>query len=227
MGRWGWRLFESDRDLDFACSINDHLEINTDNWTHQLSHMIHQTDALAPAEARQYYRTQEYTTQLKTEIVPWVRDKLNTDNLGDALFAKARLKEASAKGKYMTIILGALMMRAGANIKPEDIQHLRDVAPQINCNETYTLPLFDQGFRSPGRAQFCAALDHYQPGVPRNFQEPSCFQCGKVGVDIGRTPQKCGGCKVAWYCDRQCQVLHRRVHRPSCIAPERREWANV
>lgn len=72
----------------------------------------------------------------------------------------------------MTVILGALMMRAGANIKPEDIQHLRDLVPQINCNSAATLPLFDKGFRNPGRAQYSAALDHYQPGVPRNFQEP-------------------------------------------------------
>lgn len=58
--------------------------------------MIHQTDALAPVAARQYYRTPEYTTKVETEIVPWIRDKFNTHNLGDTLFAKARLKEDSA-----------------------------------------------------------------------------------------------------------------------------------
>ncbi|KAF9888851.1 hypothetical protein FE257_008220 [Aspergillus nanangensis] len=202
MGRWGWRLFEGDQDLDIACALPKSLSIkNTGKWLHSLSEMIHQTDKLAPQGAREIYKTQEYVDELANEIVPWVRTKLNTDNLGDRLFAASRAREseqdAFPPNEYKIIVLGALMMRAGAKIKNEDLQHLRELVPRIHCSAGYALPIGDEGFRAPGRAQFLAALDHYQEGVPRNFQEPSYFHCGQVKGDVGHGLLVCGRCKGA------------------------------
>ena len=168
-------LFESDQDLDTACGLAERLGFEMDNWEHTMSSMVHQTDMLAGAAAREFYKTEEYKQELENEIVPYIRAKLDTDNLGDRLFAAARTQENNQTipcTKYRTIILGALMMRAGARIRADDLQHLRDLVPQIQCNSQFVLPLFDEGFRSPGRAQFLAALDHYQAGMPRNYQEP-------------------------------------------------------
>lgn len=138
--------------------------------------MIHQTDMLAPADAAALYRTPEYADSLATITVPYIRQKLDTDNLGERMFAASRAKEGDPDdlfqdSKYQTIILGALMMRAGARISAADLQHLRDLVPQINCTSRRTL-FEDHGFRTPGKVQFQAALDHYQPGVARSFQVP-------------------------------------------------------
>lgn len=138
--------------------------------------MVHQSDMLAPPEAAAVYRTAEYAYELANVIVPYVRRKLDTGNLGERMFAASRARETDPddlfqESKYRTIIMGALIMRAGARISAADLQHLRDLVPQINCTSRRTL-LDDHGFRSPGRAQFLAALDHYQPGVARSFQEP-------------------------------------------------------
>ncbi|KAF9894816.1 hypothetical protein FE257_004437 [Aspergillus nanangensis] len=231
MGRWGWRLFEGDQDLDIVCELPESLSIQTGEWLHSLSQMVHQTDKLAPHEMREFYKPPEYLAELETEVVPWVRAKLNQDNLGDRLFAASRARESNPSSlppnEYKTIILGALMMRAGAKIKSEDLQHLRDLVARINCNARFALPIFDEGFRSPGRAQFLAALDHYQEGVSRDFQEPSCFQCGQVKGDVGHALLKCGRCQDAWYCDNECQRRHWHEHKPSCIPRQRRLLLNV
>ncbi|KAJ5459117.1 hypothetical protein N7530_011061 [Penicillium desertorum] len=231
MGRWGWRLFEGDQDLDVACGLVDGLGVNTDSWEHSLSAMVHQTDMLAPPEAAAFYITPEYADKLANETIPWVRQKLDTDNLGDQLFATSRAQEADPddifqENKYRTIILGALMIRAGARIKAADLQHLRDLVPQINCTSRRMI-LGDHGFRTPGKVQFLAALDHYQPGVPRSFQEPSCFMCGKIEDDIGHKPLQCKKCKVATYCGKECQRDQWREHRVSCIPPGQRRMLNV
>lgn len=190
MGRWGFRkptrpssfhdrfisdvlapgLFEGDRDIDIACVMPDRFCIQIRNWEHTLASMVFQTDMLAPALARAYYRTEEYKNKLANEIVPYVRWKLDTKGLGDQLFAAYRAEETKPPGmngnpRYTTIIFGALMLRAGAKIKAEDLQHLRDLLPQVNQRG-------DDDFRTPGRAQFLAALDRYQPGIPSDFQEP-------------------------------------------------------
>lgn len=198
-------LFEADQDLDISCELPRTLGIETD-WEHTMSQTVHQTDMLAPTEMREFYKTAEYAQELENEIVPYVRQKLDTNDLGHAIFAASVARESEpterADGKYRTIIVGALMMRVGARIKPEQLQHLRDLVPQIHCDDRFTLPLFDEGFRGPGRVQFLAALDHYQAGVPRSFQEPSCFHCGQIKSDIGHALRMCGRCKRVWYCDR-------------------------
>jgi len=138
--------------------------------------MVHQTDMLVPPEAIAMYNTPAYAYQLANHIIPYIREKLDTDNLGEQLFAACRAKEndtddISREPKYQTIILGALMMRCGARINAADMEHLRDIVPQVVCSPRWT-PFTDLSFRTPGKAQFLAALDHYEPGVPRSFQEP-------------------------------------------------------
>ncbi|KAK7943933.1 uncharacterized protein PG986_013046 [Apiospora aurea] len=49
LGRWGHRLFEGDQDLDIACEINDTFEGDEEV---RLSHLIHQTDMLAPQDCK-------------------------------------------------------------------------------------------------------------------------------------------------------------------------------
>ncbi|OQD63019.1 hypothetical protein PENPOL_c010G01225 [Penicillium polonicum] len=233
MGRWGWRLFEGDQDLDVVLSISDDdtLGIKTGQWEYSLGAMVHQSDMLAPPEAAALYRTAEYAHQLANVIVPYIRQKLDTSNLGERMFAACRAKESDPddlfqEAKYRTIMMGALIMRAGARINAADLQHLRDLVPQINCTSRRTL-FDDHGFRSPGRAQFLAALDHYQPGVARSFQEPSCFKCGKIEEDIGRKPLQCKKCKVATYCGKDCQRDQWREHRVSCVPPGHSRVLNV
>ncbi|KAJ5383204.1 hypothetical protein N7517_001115 [Penicillium concentricum] len=231
MGRWGWPsisgLFEGDQDLDAVLTLTKDLDLKPDSWVYSLSSMIHQTDMLAPAEARALYSTAEYADSLVNVTIP----KLDTDNLGERLFATCRAKENDTddflqQSKYQTIILGALMMRAGARINAADLEHLRDLVPQINCTSRRTL-FDDHGFRTPGKAQFLAALDHYEPGVARSFQEPSCFKCGRIEADIGHKPLQCKKCKVATYCSKECQREQWREHRVSCVVPRLRLMLNV
>ncbi|RAQ60848.1 hypothetical protein COH20_010922 [Aspergillus flavus] len=86
MGRWGWRLFEGDQDLDAACCLAESLGIQTDDWEHSMSSMVHQTDMLADEGTRAFYRTEEYKRELENEIVPYVRANFDTDNFGDSCF---------------------------------------------------------------------------------------------------------------------------------------------
>jgi hypothetical protein len=118
-------------------------------------------------------------------------------------------------------------MRAGAKIKDDDMQHLRELANRFPGKEGYQWPLSDDGFRGPGKAQFLAALDNYKPGTPRNYQEPSCFKCGKTEVELGNAPNKCARCQRAWYCGKDCQKAHWKDHKPVCIPPAQRRSLNV
>ncbi|KAK7745856.1 hypothetical protein SLS53_002574 [Cytospora paraplurivora] len=223
MGRWGMRLFEGDQDLDMASEIDMALG-DSDDMDLKLSLMIHQTD-------------------------PAIVDKRRTvldSGIGDQLFRIFRAKENGHEGKYRVILLGALMMHAGAKIRDDDFQHLRDLVPQIHSRDglapglgdnpaqssfaallASSLMLGDHGFRNPGRAQFLAALDNYKAGVPRSYSEPSCYQCGKIAADIGMALDQCSRCKRVWYCNRDCQKAHWKDHKPSCIAPEQVFMLNV
>ncbi|EIT81674.1 hypothetical protein AO1008_09913 [Aspergillus oryzae 100-8] len=90
MGRWGWRLFEGDQDLDAACCLAESLGIHIGDWEHSMSSMVHQTDMLADEGIRAFYRTDEYKRELENEIVPYVRAKFDTDNFGDRLNVPSR-----------------------------------------------------------------------------------------------------------------------------------------
>jgi hypothetical protein len=188
MGSWGMRLFEGDRDLDIVLEINSALGDSDDKDLH-LSQMAHQTDMCAPPDARAYYETEEY----KKKLQDTVSDRRNTLNsgVGDELFRIFRKKEHEPNGKYRVVLVGAIVMRAGAKVKDDDFNHLRELVGQIPCRDGLTPVLrgisgrpsalrllaagldgSDNGFRHPGKVQFLAVLEHYKPGVPRSFQEP-------------------------------------------------------
>lgn len=203
-------LFESDTDIDIAVEIS--LPAKEGHEELCLSKLIHQTDMLAGQDARDYYKSEEYTVILKN-LITECRERLDSGD-GDRLFDEYRAKENKIEfmrsGKYILIIVGALMMRAGAKIRQADLDHLRSIIPDIPSRSTYALPICDEGFRDPGKIQFLTALDNYRAGVPRSFQTPSCFQCGKINQDIGEELLKCSRCKYAWYCNRVRTISHMR-----------------
>ncbi|OTB20103.1 hypothetical protein K445DRAFT_51281 [Daldinia sp. EC12] len=150
------------------------------------------------------------------EHVIQIRTELDKTGLGQRLMTYWRSKESEYNGKYRVIIVGALLMRTGAKIEESDMQHLRELVPQVKCHCHTILPTCDQGFCRPGRAQFLAALDNYKPGEPRSFEEPSCYSCGKIEADLGKALMRCGHCKGIWYCDKECQKAHWEIHKPTC-----------
>jgi hypothetical protein len=231
MGRWGYRLFEGDIDIDLALEFSNAFKDKKEDEENEkneidLSAMIHQTDMLAPQEAREFYQTDAYAEKLN-ELVEENRKKLDA-GLGDKLLDKFRAKENDPWfGELRVILLGAIMMRAGAKIRNDEMQHLRELANKFPGIEGFRLPISDNGLRGPGEAQFLAALDNYQPGTPRSFQEPSCFKCGKVKRDIGKAPLRCARCKDAWYCDNDCQKAHWTAHKSVCVPLGQRRMLNV
>lgn len=80
-----------------------------------LALMVHQTDLVAPQSARLYYQTKEYAQEL-AELVAKTREKLDSNGLGQKLISHWRAKESDFGGEYNVIIVGALLMRAGAKI---------------------------------------------------------------------------------------------------------------
>ncbi|KAK1985055.1 hypothetical protein LZ30DRAFT_402207 [Colletotrichum cereale] len=214
MGRLGYRLFESDIDLDLASDVDDIILVRNGSESLRFSHILDQSDLFDPSLAQDYYQIEEYRLEVE-KIIITIRNHLDS-GLGDKLFDKYRTKENDFLGQYRVVLVGALMMMAGAEIKKEHVQHLRDLVPHIDCHHGYTLPFNDLGFRGPGKAQFLAALDNYQPGTPRNYREPSCFHCGKVRADLGKTLKECGRCRGAWYCGLDCQKAHWKLHKPFC-----------
>ncbi|KAJ5108829.1 hypothetical protein N7456_005504 [Penicillium angulare] len=206
MGRWGHRMFEGDRDFDLLGDLQQHVGMK-EKWEYSMAEMV--------------------MTGLSAEKKKYVREKFDVDNYGDTLFANCKAKEGEWEGKYCTIILGTVLMSVGARISSQNMKHLRKLAGEVQCNPGFTLCLFDDGFRAPGRAQFLAALDHYQPGKPRNFLDLSCFYCGKTGEDTGNPMFKCGKCKVSWYCDKDCQRGHWKYHKSECAPPGSRWMLNV
>lgn len=137
--------------------------------------MVHQSDMCAPPHILAHYKTNEYKEEL-SQYVEKCRKNLNKGP-GDQLMREYRAHEnethsSGKNGKYMVIVVGALLMRAGVKICDDDLQHLRDLASQVHCSTGRCSTEDDWGFRAPGMVQFLAALDHYKPGVPRSFHEP-------------------------------------------------------
>lgn len=210
MGRWGMRLFEGDRDIDIALDINQAFGADLG-----LSKIIHQTDMAAGQEIRAYYKTDEYKKQLESMISD--RRELLNNGIGDALFDLFRKKEHEPDGKYRVVLVGAIMMRAGATVKDDDFKHLREIVPDIPCRDGLH-PLLqasrgrisplaligvdmdgqDKGFRHAGKVQFLAALDNYKPGVPRSFQEPRSVLLSTYTITSMLTMTSCYSCgKIA------------------------------
>ncbi|KAI1144222.1 hypothetical protein F5Y05DRAFT_364055 [Hypoxylon sp. FL0543] len=199
MGFWGARLFQAHHDIELALEVDPIFGEGANGLG--MSRLVYQTQMLAPVEA-QIYEIPAYE-DIIAQMAAKTRAKLDADGLGHDILQKWRGKEDEGhRSKYRVIIAGALLMRAGAKIEDSELQHLRELVPHINCNQDFTLPLLEEGFHGPGRAQFLAALDNYQPGVPRSYYKPSCFYCGKVKADVGKAPSKCGGCRLAWYCGK-------------------------
>lgn len=143
--------------MDILLNLPEAVGIDEKEWRFTLGQLVHQSDMLAPAESTAWYQTPEYAVVLEEEMVPYIRNKLDTDGLGEQLIERSRHNGQFWDPDYQTILLGAIMMRAGANIKPEHLLYLRRAARRIGIESV--------------QAQFLAALDHYQPGVPRSFQD--------------------------------------------------------
>ncbi|KAF6828141.1 MYND finger domain-containing protein [Colletotrichum musicola] len=101
-------------------------------------------------QGKEYYKTDSYRDVL-SNLVLQKQAKLNAGNTANKLAA----------------------------LRETDIQYLRHLAEQVDCKPGYAPAYDDAGFRGPGKAQFLAALYNYQAGTPRNYEEPSCFNCGK------------------------------------------------
>ncbi|KAJ5479043.1 hypothetical protein N7530_004552 [Penicillium desertorum] len=170
MGRWGHRLFESDTDLDFLLELPRDIGIDEKDWKYTLGQLLHQSDMLAPAESTAWYGTDDYAELHEEVIVPYVRHKLDTDGLGEKLLERSRRSGPFLYTYYQTIVLAAVMMRAGAKIKPEHLLYLRRAARAIEIESV--------------QAQFLSALDHYQPGVPRSFEDDWSVDPSKHAVSL-------------------------------------------
>ena len=98
-------------DLPITKARNNYSEMI--NGRLELTRLVHQSDMLAPMEARLYYETEEYAVEL-AELTKEVCKQLDTNNLGSRLMAHWREKENEFEGKYCLIFVSALLMRAGA-----------------------------------------------------------------------------------------------------------------
>jgi hypothetical protein len=178
--------------------------------------MVNQADTIASHETRMWYQTKEFKPVLAATVAR-VREHLDSSR-GDQRMEKLRSRESELDGKFRVILGGALLMRAGARVKSEGMQHLRDLVCQVDCGYGFALPLFDWGFREPGKAQFLAALDNYVAGTTRNYHEPSCFTCEKFEADLGLAPLRCAHCTFAWYCSKALMMTMSCARRSLPIA---------
>ena len=103
------------------------------------------------------------------------RTKLDA-GLGAELFTKYKAKEQKLDEgfsffdpRYTTLMLGAFMMQLGANIAPEDRQHLMVIFPNMPSRNGFVFAMSDDGFRDPGQVQYKVALENYVDGNPRSF----------------------------------------------------------
>ena len=67
------------------------------------------------------------------------------------------------------------------------------------------------------RARKSVPLCSVGQGVTGQENQSRCVQCGKQGTDHAPL-NRCGACKTSRYCSKGCQVKHRTVHKPVCMA---------
>lgn len=46
----------------------------------------------------------------------------------------------------------------------------------------------------------------------QQFERVACLGCGEMAVGL----RKCGQCKLAGYCSRECQIAHWPQHKRNC-----------
>ncbi|KAJ3144363.1 hypothetical protein HK101_002716 [Irineochytrium annulatum] len=148
---------------------------------------VFQTDMCAPPECRAYYKTAKYMKEDLPDIIRLVRKELDS-GCGNKLMDHWRKLEGSKEGiggwgdgKYKLVVLGALTIRVGAQIRDGDLRRLKEIAPTIvSRGNAGWPPVPHSGFRDPGRVQLLAALEGYRPGVPRSFLEPRSAKIATV-----------------------------------------------
>lgn len=126
----------------------------------------------------------------------------------DKLFEHFRALEHEYQGEYRVVVVGALMMSVGAKINRDDLEHLKVLANKIPGRHGFVSPIFDDGFRHPGKVQFLAALDNYQPGTPRDFREPRYSRRDTL-VPRGTSLLTVIFCSAAFNAARFVQTLER------------------
>jgi len=213
-------MFQGDRDHDTVSEFYDEVGVSIDDEPEKL------TEARAKLDAGQGAKLMKECRDRQKGWKPFPFDD----------------------PKYKMVILAAYMMQLGAKISPEDRSHLLEILPSIESRPGYAMPLGDEGFRDPGKAQFKAALDLYVDGQPRDFFAPrlvlasnpnreisanmicSCYNCGKTSADLASISQECdthlktcSRClkhqKKSYYCGRECQKENWKSHKAICKPP--------
>jgi hypothetical protein len=155
-------LFEGDSDCDTLYEINAAAK-------QELTKLMKDTDICATTKAKELHDSLEENDLLDFDAVEL--RKILEAGLCDGLFKKLRTKtKDSLTPELRVILLGMVMMQAGATISDSDMEYMRKFLPQIPSQSGYALPIFDLGFRDPGKAQVSAALEHYKNGVPRDIR---------------------------------------------------------
>ncbi|KAI6258853.1 hypothetical protein MCOR27_006953 [Pyricularia oryzae] len=203
MGRWGHRLFEGDLDLDLVGDIEREMK-KAGLPKVELEAMLYKPTS------DEYRKT---------------RDALVADGVGDAIVTHLRSRADRETGylksdlEYKSILTVALLLGAGSKIDQQHLEYVKALTGEVQSREGFAHAIWDHGFRGPGKRQFLAALNAYQPGVCRDLGAPSCFTCGKTKQDTDKVPSTCGKCKGAWYCNKDCQRSHWKYHKKSCRDP--------
>lgn len=141
-------MFEGDRDLGILDSINDDffppVKVAEDDEYNEKSYLYGQDLGYFRAHA---------DSGLCDKLFAKYRDvsKSQTQARDRSLTPAA---EGGAAGPYKVVKLGAMMMRCGAKIKDDEMEHLRQVVDQCEVRDGYASPVGDFGFRGPSKSQF-------------------------------------------------------------------------
>ncbi|RYP65565.1 hypothetical protein DL769_006268 [Monosporascus sp. CRB-8-3] len=114
MGRWGHRLVEADHGISIALEVIQDL-----------------------------YKGDEVAWLINDTLKDALQAKLDSGS-GEQLLKKYRLDEggrgsfAARDNRYKFIMFGAMMMLVGASIKDDDVGHLRELVPVVECDKLFT-----------------------------------------------------------------------------------------
>ncbi|KAJ4387869.1 hypothetical protein N0V93_008472 [Gnomoniopsis smithogilvyi] len=188
MGRWGFRIFQGDADLDTRSDVEESIVtalkseifdqiLSSDPQMREVANRIIQdaTDESVENGGGFYLMGK---IESGDPVVREILDSCICDTLFD-------LAEGEA---FTEIIIGVMMMQAGARLRPKHKRRLRQI---VACFPEGDTQLPENGFSNAGQAQLSAALDHYEAGIPRDFHTPSCDNCGKINEDIGTELLNC------------------------------------